>query len=176
MAPGLEALQKMRNFYTEKGIDILKDAVSVPGVSLHYLLKGAVERNAELYSPDKEAYDMLKEAVVGGPSLVFTRLHEVGVTEIRSHQIAEPRLCKKHPRLRRQRPLSFNHAQRNALRKGKGRSLRRRVPNRGGSFTNAQTQRRKLVRVCRSRYRDSEALAPKVRGNVSLLLQQSGAG
>ena len=74
VAPGLEALQKMRNFYTEKGIDILKDAVSVPGVSLHYLLRGAVERNAELYSPGKEAYDMLKEAVVGGPE---PRFHKV---------------------------------------------------------------------------------------------------
>jgi hypothetical protein len=94
VAPGLEALEKMRTFYTEKGIDILKDAVSLPGVSLHYLLRGAVERGAELYSPGKEAYEMLKEAVVGGPSLVFTRYHEVGVTGIRSHRIAEPRLCK----------------------------------------------------------------------------------
>ena len=93
VAPGLEALQKMKNFYTEKGIDIMKDAVSIPGVSLHYLLRGAIERNAELYSPSKEAYNMLKEAVVGGPSLVFTRYHEVGKTRIRSHQIAEPKLC-----------------------------------------------------------------------------------
>ena len=93
VAPGLEALEKMRNFYTEKGIDIMKDAVSIPGVSLHYLLKGAIERNADLYSPSKEAYEMLKEAVVGGPSLVFTRYHEVGKTRIRSHQIAEPKLC-----------------------------------------------------------------------------------
>ena len=93
VAPGLEALQKMKNFYTEKGIDIMKDAVSIPGVSLHYLLKGAIDRNAELYSPSKEAYCMLKEAVVGGPSLVFTRYHEVGKTRIRSHQIAEPQLC-----------------------------------------------------------------------------------
>ena len=37
---------------------------------------------------------MLKEAVVGGPSLVFTRYHEFGVTKIRSHRIAEPRFCK----------------------------------------------------------------------------------
>ena len=95
VAPGLEALEKMRNFYTEKGIDILKDAVSVPGVSLHYLLRGAVERNTELYAPSKEVYEMLKEAVVGGPSLVFTRYHEVGITPIRSHQIPEPRICKK---------------------------------------------------------------------------------
>ena len=36
MAPGLEALKKMQAFYTTKGIDILKYAVSIPGVSLHY--------------------------------------------------------------------------------------------------------------------------------------------
>ena len=89
VAPGLEALKKMRNFYTEKGIDILKDAVSLPGVSLNYLLRGAIGRGAELYAPGIEAYTMLKEAVVGGPSLIFTRYHEVGVTGIRS-----PRLCK----------------------------------------------------------------------------------
>lgn len=40
MAPGLEALEKMRLFYPEKGINILRDAVSVPGVSVHYLLGG----------------------------------------------------------------------------------------------------------------------------------------
>ena len=176
VAPGLEALQKMRNFYTEKGIDILKDAVSVPGVSLHYLLRGAVERNAELYSPGKEAYDMLKEAVVGGPSLVFTRLHEAGVTGIRSHQIAEPRLCKNI--LGYDANALYLSTMLKEMPCGKERvvQLRRRVPNRGGSCTNAQAQRRKLVRVCRSRYRDSEALAPKVRGNVSVLLQQSGSG
>ena len=66
VAPGLEALERMRAFYTEKGIDILKDAVSIPGVSLHYLLRGAVERGAELYSPGKEAYEMLKGVVVEG--------------------------------------------------------------------------------------------------------------
>ena len=95
VAPGLEALEKMKNFYTEKGIDIMKDAVSIPGVSLHYLLRGAIERNAELYAPSAEAYHMLKEAVVGGPSLVFTRYHEVGKTRIRSHQVMRetPRLC-----------------------------------------------------------------------------------
>jgi len=29
VAPGLEALEKMKTFYSEKGIDILKDAVSI---------------------------------------------------------------------------------------------------------------------------------------------------
>ena len=95
VAPGLEALERMRAFYTEKGIDILKDAVSIPGVGFHYLLRGAVERGAELYSPGRKAYEMLKGAVVGGPSLVFTRYHEKDVTRIRSHQVENPRLCKK---------------------------------------------------------------------------------
>ena len=51
VAPGLEALEKMRAFYTDKGIDILKDAVSIPGVMLHYLLRGCVERGADLLQP-----------------------------------------------------------------------------------------------------------------------------
>jgi len=95
VARGLDALEKMRNFYTEKGIDMLKDAVSLPGVSMYYLLRGAVERGAELYAPRKEEYEMLKGAVVAGPSLVFTRYHEVGKTRIRDLQVEEPRLCKK---------------------------------------------------------------------------------
>lgn len=33
--PGLEALEKMRAFYVKKGIDILKDAVSIPSISMH---------------------------------------------------------------------------------------------------------------------------------------------
>ena len=41
VAPGLEALEKMRAFYTEKGIDILKDAVSIPAVSWPWPAPGA---------------------------------------------------------------------------------------------------------------------------------------
>ncbi|KAL9953128.1 hypothetical protein ACROYT_G040490 [Oculina patagonica] len=76
VAPDLEALKKMKASYSEKGIDILKDAVSIPGVSLLYLLRGAVERGAEMCSPCKEAYEMLKGAIVGGPSIVFSRYNE----------------------------------------------------------------------------------------------------
>jgi len=37
-------LEKIRAFYTDKDINIFKDAVSLPGVSLHYLLRGMRER------------------------------------------------------------------------------------------------------------------------------------
>ena len=95
VTPGLEALEKMRSFYSNKGIDILKDAVSLSGVSLHYLLLGALERGEEFWSPNSEAYDLLKKGMVGGPSIVFKRYHESGVTKIRPHRVKTPKTCAK---------------------------------------------------------------------------------
>ena len=95
VAPGLEALEKMRGFYFSKGIDILKDAVSLPDVSLHYLLRGALERGEEFWSPSSKAYDLLKKGMVGGPSIVFKRHHEAGKTKIRPHRYENAKLCKK---------------------------------------------------------------------------------
>ena len=100
VAPFLEALQKMKEFYTSLGIDILKDAVSLPGVSEKYILRKTLQprwgyKPPELYAPNKEAYAMLKAAVVGGPSLVFTRKHVAGETRIRSHQYEDARVCRR---------------------------------------------------------------------------------
>ena len=53
-------------------------------------------RNApELYAPGSEAYEMLKAAVVGGPSLVFTRNHVAGETKMRSHKHDLARIVKR---------------------------------------------------------------------------------
>ena len=91
-----EALEQMRAFYAEKRIDILKDAESIPGVSMHYLLKGLIERQRdELYSLGKEAYGLLKSTLEGGQSTVFTRRHEAGVTRVREHQYEDENLCKR---------------------------------------------------------------------------------
>ena len=49
----------------------------------------------ELYAPGPEAYEMLKAAVVGGPSLVFTRKHVAGETRIRSHKYDLARIVKR---------------------------------------------------------------------------------
>ena len=162
VAPGLEALEKMRAFYTEKGIDILKDAVSIPGVSLHYLIRGFVEKEkkkekgAELYSPCKEAYEMLKEAVVGGPSLVFTRYHEVGVTKIRSHPIAEPRLCKNI--LGNDANALYLSTMLRDMPCGKERVVHYNYR----SHTNTKAQRRKMVRIRGSRHRDPKDPMAKI--------------
>ena len=87
----------MRGFYTTLGIDIFKDAVSLPGVSMNYLLCGTLNRpNAsELFAPGAEACEMLKGAVVGGPSLVFCRKQKAGVTRIHSHKHQDAKVCRK---------------------------------------------------------------------------------
>ena len=100
VAPFLEALQKMKEFYTTLGVDIFKDAVSLSGVSKQYILRKTLKgckgyKPPELYAPNKEAYDMLKAAVVGGPSLVFTRKHVAGETKVRSHQYEDAKPTKR---------------------------------------------------------------------------------
>ena len=99
---------KMRAFYEEKGIYILKGAVSIPGVNMHYPLKGLIEQGAQLYSPGKEAY-MLKGAVVGRQSILFTRRHQAGVMRIRDHQYKMRNFVSKHLVTQRQHALSVNH-------------------------------------------------------------------
>lgn len=42
-----------------------------------------------LYSPSKEAYEMLKGAVVGGPRIVLTRRRQASKINIRSHVYGE---------------------------------------------------------------------------------------
>ena len=53
VVPFIEAVDKTRNQYYDDEIDILKDAVSIPGVSMRYVLNKALKLNPklELYSP-----------------------------------------------------------------------------------------------------------------------------
>ena len=53
VVPFIEAVDKTRNQYYDDEIDILKDAVSIPGVSMRYVLNKALKLNPkiELYAP-----------------------------------------------------------------------------------------------------------------------------
>ena len=91
VAPGLEALEKMRTFYIEKGIDILKYAVSVPGVSLHYLLRGWLsERGRGALQPGRRSISYAKSSCCRKLEPCF---HKVHVTIFRSSFCAEQKYC-----------------------------------------------------------------------------------
>ena len=72
----------------------VKDAVSIPGVSIQLVLCRVLSQRANLWSPNKVAYDILKAAVVSGPSLVFTQYHKAGVTKVQSRQSGQ-KVCTK---------------------------------------------------------------------------------
>ena len=54
VTPFLETIEKMKAFYTDIGVDIFKDAVSLPGVLMKYILRSTSrDFNApELYAPE----------------------------------------------------------------------------------------------------------------------------
>ena len=88
--PFLEALGSIRDSYTGLGIDIFKDAVPLPGVSMRYLLRRTLNKRdaPELYAPGEKAYEILKGAVVRGA--------EPGVlskTTMRTHKFKDAKMC-----------------------------------------------------------------------------------
>ena len=130
--PFIEALEKTREQYYPDEIDLLKDAVSIPGISMTYVLNKALKKkkksDPDLFAPGEpckckcsdeagaklgaklgddckkkgcekckeirdnckictknEAYEMLTTGMIGGPSIVFCRYAEAGVSKIRSH-------------------------------------------------------------------------------------------
>ena len=128
--PFIEALEKTREQYYPDEIDLLKDAVSIPGISMMYVLNEALRRKKysepDLFAPGEpckcecsddceevrckkckeirdnckictknEAYEMLTTGMIGGPSIVFCRYAEAGVSKIRSHiySRADAKIC-----------------------------------------------------------------------------------
>ena len=126
--PFIEALEKTREQYYPDEIDLLKDAVSIPGISMNYVLNKALKMkkksDPDLFAPGdpckckckndckkvgcekckeirdnckictkNEAYEMLTKGMIGGPSIVFCRHAEAGVSEIRSHIYEDAKTC-----------------------------------------------------------------------------------
>ena len=81
--PTLEAMQKMIAFYHDKDIDMLKIGFTLPNLTnicLH------ICTDAKFYpftEGDKDLLEKIREGVVGGPSIVFTRKAVVNETFIR---------------------------------------------------------------------------------------------
>ena len=90
VVPTLEAMKKMIGFYHNKGIDMLKLGCTLPNLANICLHKST---NAKFYpftNSDKDLLAKIREDMVGGPSIVFTRKAVVDHTFIRKSN----NLCK----------------------------------------------------------------------------------
>ena len=85
--PFVEAIQKMKKIYSEKGVDAFKDAINVPGIARKLLFETSENNNTSFSLFDesnKDLYQTIKQNIVGGPSIVFHRYHSINETLIRN--------------------------------------------------------------------------------------------
>lgn len=86
VAPFTEALQKMREIYEDKHIDLFKDCVTVPSAARN-LIFSSVNKDVKFALCDesqKDIHTLFKRNICGGPSIVMTRHQERDVTLIRN--------------------------------------------------------------------------------------------
>ncbi|XP_078701249.1 uncharacterized protein LOC144927591 [Branchiostoma floridae x Branchiostoma belcheri] len=99
VGPMVDAVQKMFDFYKDLGIDMFKDGISVPGLTLKFLFMNLPSTTYFTLVDNEEVYRLFKDNIVGGPSIIFHRYHEKGKTYIRADEMKEmgrePKLCQK---------------------------------------------------------------------------------
>ena len=86
VVPFLEGLQIQFYFYQNCNIDMFKDGLSVPGSLTLKFMFNVLPPDIHFYlfnDQNKNLHDTLKNGLTGGPSIVFHRHQEAGVTNIR---------------------------------------------------------------------------------------------
>ena len=73
VVPTLETMQKMIEFYHNKGIDMLKLGCTLPNLVIICLHKATDSKFYPFIESDKDLLEKIREDMVGGPSIVFTR-------------------------------------------------------------------------------------------------------
>ena len=90
VVPKLEAMQKMIEFYHNKGIDMLKLGCTLPNLANICLHKAEDSKFCPFTESDNDLLEKIREDMVGGPSIVFTRKAVVDETFLRKSS----NLCK----------------------------------------------------------------------------------
>ena len=91
VVPTLEAMQKMIQFYHNKGRDMLKLGCTLPNLANISLHKSINYKFYPFCENDKDLCEKVREDMTGGPSIVFTRKAVVDETYIRkSSNVCKP--------------------------------------------------------------------------------------
>ena len=90
IVPTLESMQKMLAFCLKKGIDMLKLGCTLPNLANVCLHKSTSAKFYPFTETDKDLLQKIREDMVGGPSIVFTRKAVVDEIFFRNSEI----ICK----------------------------------------------------------------------------------
>lgn len=95
--PFILALNNHAKFFKQRNIDMFKDGITLPGLTLRFLFqKVNLEAPYVLFNKrDKHLHELVQNNLVGGPSIIFHRHHESGVTKIREVDFGkEAKMCR----------------------------------------------------------------------------------
>ena len=97
--PFCDALEKMCAFWKNKNIDMLRQGISIPGVTYLFTTLEPGIFFSLFDEKNKDLYTLFKKNMVGGPSIIFHRYHEKNKTKIREVEMTaqgkEPKMCQK---------------------------------------------------------------------------------
>ena len=89
VGPFLEAIQKQFDFYQTLKVDMFKDGISVPGLTLKYLLNTGEANFTLINQNNADLHDLITHNNVGGPSVIFCGCREAGKTKLCDHHCGE---------------------------------------------------------------------------------------
>ena len=74
----LEAINIQSQIYLDEyNINLFRDAISIPDIATSICFSHAPENMTPMFIPSEKTYNELKASIIGGPSLVFSRYHNV---------------------------------------------------------------------------------------------------
>ena len=88
VVPFLDAIDKQFAFYKQQNIDMFKDGVSVPGLTMLYLFNEFPSNTffTVFNQTNSDLHLLVKDNIVGGPAIIFHRYHEKDITKIRGEE------------------------------------------------------------------------------------------
>ena len=86
----VQAADKQFNFFKNHlGFDMFKQAFTLPGLSLQYACANTSDKFHMFGGQFADVHKLLRANIVGGPSIVFHRYHEAGITKIKSRELGQ---------------------------------------------------------------------------------------
>ena len=86
----VEGIVKMSKIYQNQGLNMFKDAVSLPKLTQKQIFRPLKEDYFTTFSKKHaHIFKQLRSGIVGGPSIIFTRYQEKGVTKIKGGEICQ---------------------------------------------------------------------------------------
>ena len=83
VGPFILALERQSSVYRDLGLDMAKDAVTLPGLAMKYSFRELGGLFHTFHQDESDLHGLVMQNIVGGPSIVFKRLAEAGRTRIR---------------------------------------------------------------------------------------------